>query len=159
MTGALRFAYVVPCLYFSLYDILYWSLGLCFSNSTQLFIFASKKNHKNNELLSLFSTYQSTFLINGSSSFKENIFYKVGLIMYKYSLNILPECKAHLYLRNDSIHEHNTRGCHELKVLPGAKNFSNIRARIWNVLSNKINCDLSMSTFKCNLNYSYCIMS
>ena len=35
--------------------------------------------------------------------------------MYKYSLNLLPECIAHLYLRNDSIHEHNTRGCHELE--------------------------------------------
>ena len=78
-------------------------------------------------------------------------FYKVGLIMYKYSLNLLPECIAHLYLRNDSIHEHNTRGCHELRVLPGAKSFSNISARIWNVLSNKINCDVSMSIFKCNL--------
>ena len=78
-------------------------------------------------------------------------FYKVGLIMYKYSLNLLPECIAHLYLRNDSIHEHNTRGCHELRVLPGAKTFSNISARIWNVLSNKINCDVSMSIFKCNL--------
>ena len=78
-------------------------------------------------------------------------FYKVGLIMYKYSLNLLPECIAHLYLRNDSIHEHNTRGCHELRVFPGAKTFSNISARIWNVLSNKINCDVSMSIFKCNL--------
>ena len=43
-----------------------------------------------------------------------------------------------LYLHNDSIHEHNTRGCYELRVLPGAKTFSNIIARIWNVLSNKI---------------------
>ena len=34
---------------------------------------------------------------------KENIFfYKVRLIMYKYSLNLLPECIAHLYLRNDN---------------------------------------------------------
>ena len=71
--------------------------------------------------------------------------------MYKYSLNLLPECIAHLYLRNDSIHEHNTRGCHELRVLPGAKTFANISARVWNVLSNKINCDVSMSVFKCNL--------
>ena len=78
-------------------------------------------------------------------------FYKVGLIMYKYSLNLLPECIAHLYLRNDSTHEPNTRGCHELRVLPGAKSFSNISARIWNVLSNKINCDVSMSILKCNL--------
>ena len=72
-------------------------------------------------------------------------FYEVGFIMYKYSLNLLPECIAHLYLRNDSIHEHNTRSCHELRVLPGAKSFSNISAQIWNVLSNKINCDVSMS--------------
>ena len=82
---------------------------------------------------------------------RKYFFYKVELIMYKYSLNLLPECIAHLYLRNDSIHEHNTRGCHELRVLPGAKSFSNISARIWNVLSNKINLDVSMSIFKCNL--------
>ena len=42
--------------------------------------------------------------------------YKVGLIMYKYSNNLLPECISLLYLRNDSIHEHNTRGCHQLRV-------------------------------------------
>ena len=41
--------------------------------------------------------------------------------MYKYYLNLLPECIAQLYLRNDSVHEHNTRGCHELRVLPRAK--------------------------------------
>ena len=44
--------------------------------------------------------------------------------MYKYSLNLLPECIAHLRnLRNDSIHEHNTRGCHKLKSTPRCKNF------------------------------------
>ena len=37
------------------------------------------------------------------------------------------------------------------RVFPGAKTFSNISAQIWNVLSNKINCDVSMSIFKCNL--------
>ena len=54
--------------------------------------------------------------------------------MYKYSNNLLPECIAQLYLRNDSINEHNTRGCHLLRVLPCAKTFSNINARIWNDL-------------------------
>ena len=34
---------------------------------------------------------------------------------------------------------------------PVRKSISNISARIWNVLSNKINCDVSMSIFKCNL--------
>ena len=80
-----------------------------------------------------------------------NSWIKVGLIMYKYSNNLLPECISLLYLRNDSIHEHNTRGCHQLRVLHGAKTFSNISARIWNVLTNKFNCDVSMSIFKCKL--------
>ena len=56
--------------------------------------------------------------------------------MYKYSLNLLPECIAHLYLRNDSshmTHEYNTRDCHELRALPGAKTFSNISARTYNM--------------------------
>ena len=73
--------------------------------------------------------------------------------MYKYSLNLLAKCIAHSYLRNDSIHEHNTRGCNALRVLPGAKTFSNISARILNVLSNEINCDVSMSIFKCNFKF------
>ena len=64
--------------------------------------------------------------------------------MYKYSNNLLPECIALLYLRNDSIHEHNTRRCHQLRVLTGAKTFSNISTRIWNGLTNNINCDISM---------------
>ena len=37
------------------------------------------------------ATYQSTFPFNGSSFFQENFFYKVGLILYKYSNNLLPE--------------------------------------------------------------------
>ena len=35
--------------------------------------------------------------------------------------------------------------CHQLRILPGAKTFSNISARIWNVLTNTIDCDVSMS--------------
>ena len=58
--------------------------------------------------------------------------------MYKYCSNLLPECIAHLYLRNDSLSMSTI-----VRVLPGAQ--------IWNVLSNKINCDVSMSIFKCYL--------
>ena len=49
------------------------------------------------------------------------IFYKAGIIMYKYSNNFLPECIALWCLRNNSIHEHNTRGCNQLRELPGVK--------------------------------------
>ena len=50
-----------------------------FWNVLQSFILF-KKNHKINELPSLFSTYQSTL--------EKIFFYKVVLIMYKYSLNL-----------------------------------------------------------------------
>ena len=88
-------------------------------------------------------SYYLAHLINFFFQWKEDIFYNVGLIMYKYSNNLLPKCIAQLHMQNDSIHEHNTRECHLLRVLPGAKTFSNISAPIWNVLSNKINCDVS----------------
>ena len=71
--------------------------------------------------------------------------------MYKYALNLLPKCIAQLHLQNDNIHQHNTRGCHELRVLSGAKTFNNISARIWNVLTNKINRDTLMPIFKCSV--------
>ena len=61
-----------------------------------------------------------------------------------YSNKLSPECIAQLYLRNDSIYEQ----CHLLRVLPDAKTFSNISARIWNVFTNKTNCDVSMPIFK-----------
>ena len=50
--------------------------------------------------------------------------------MHNYSNTLIPECISLLYLRSDSIHEHNTRGWHQLRVLHSAKIFSNISARI-----------------------------
>ena len=38
--------------------------------------------------------------------------------MYKYSNKLLPEYIEQLYLPNDSIHEHYTRRCHQLRVGP-----------------------------------------
>ena len=78
-------------------------------------------------------------------------FHRVGLVIYKYSNHLLPECIAQLYLRNDSIHEHNTRGCQLLRVPLESKTFSSLSARIWNALSLKLNCNVSISLFKRNL--------
>ena len=61
---------------------------------------------------------------------RKYFFHKVRLVMYKYSNHLLPECVVQLYLRNDSIHEHNTRGSQLLRVPPGSKTFSNLSARI-----------------------------
>ena len=78
-------------------------------------------------------------------------FDRVGLVMYTSSNNLLPECIAQLYLRNDSIHEHNTRGCQLLRVPLGSKTFTNLSARIWNVFTQKLNCNVSISLFRRNV--------
>ena len=95
----------------------------------------------------------------GSSSSKETIFYRVGLVMYKYSNHLLPECIAQLYLRNDSIHEHNTRRCQLLRVPLDSKTFSSLSARIWNALSLKLNCNVLILLFKRNLKLFYNTMN
>ena len=71
--------------------------------------------------------------------------------MCKYFNNLLPECIAQLYLRNDSIHEHNTRGSQPLRVPLGSKTFSSLSARIRNALAIKLSCNVSFSLFKRNL--------
>ena len=50
--------------------------------------------------------------------------------MYKYSNNLSLECIAQVYLRNDSIHKNNTRGCQLLRVPLGSKTFSSLSTRI-----------------------------
>ena len=65
----LYYAYIFP---YMIYCIEVW--GCASQTQLNCLFLLQKKNHKNNELLSLFSTYQSTFPINRSSSFKENIF-------------------------------------------------------------------------------------
>ena len=82
---------------------------------------------------------------------REIFFHRVGLVMYEYSNHLLPEYIAQLYLKNDSIHEHNTRGCQLLRVPLDSKTFSSLSARIWNALSLKLNCNVSISLFNRNL--------
>ena len=52
---------------------------------------------------------------------RKTFFYKVELIVYEYSNNLLSEWIALLYFQNDIIHEQNTERCHQLRVLHGEK--------------------------------------
>ena len=58
--------------------------------------------------------------------------------MYRLNNNLLPNYLSQLYERTDSVHDHNTRGCQLLRVPTGTKMFSNMSARVWNVLSKEI---------------------
>ena len=61
-----------------------------------------------------------------------------------HSIVINVAAYSQLYMRNDNIHEHYTRGCELFRVPPGSKPFSTFSARIWNALSHKVNCNVSI---------------
>ena len=69
-------------------------------------------------------------------------------MMYKCHNNLLPCSISQIYAKNDSIHNHNTRCSNLLRVPHGSKSFTNVSARIWNVLSNTIDFDVPISKFK-----------
>ena len=69
-------------------------------------------------------------------------------MMYKFNDNLSPNCLSQLYERADSVHDHNTRGCQLLRVRTGTKTLSNMSARVWNALSNKMDSNTSRAVFK-----------
>ena len=73
-------------------------------------------------------------------------------MVYTYHNNLLPCLISQLYAKNDSIHNHNTRCSNLLRVPHGSKSFTNVSARIWNVLNNIIDFDVPISLLKSLLN-------
>ena len=74
--------------------------------------------------------------------------------MYKYANYLChPPIMNDLYTVNSDIHEHNTRQKHLLHTNKGSTNqfnrsFSNISARVWNVLQKTMDVNVSASIFK-----------
>ena len=71
--------------------------------------------------------------------------------MYKYSINCLPLSLCKLYVKNSTVHQHNTRNCDTLRVSKGTKTFIRIGALVWNTLLRTIVCNGSISYFKTTL--------
>ena len=79
------------------------------------------------------------------------VHYRIGIMMYKYANYLLPPVMNVLYTVNSDIHEHNTRQKHLLHTNKGNqfnRFFSNISARIWNVLQKTMDVNVSASKFK-----------
>ena len=53
-----------------------------------------------------------------------------------------------LYLRNNEIHNYETRNGNKFFIAAGPETFSHVSARIWNALTSKINVNTSISKFK-----------
>ena len=75
-------------------------------------------------------------------------FNRIGLFMYKYTNGILPVVMNELYIKNNEIHSHNTRSSQQYHITSGTEIFSSISARIWNVLSLKMDINISLPKFK-----------
>ena len=80
--------------------------------------------------------------------FKKTCYLRIGLMMYKFHNNLLPNSLSQLYERTNSVHDHNTRGCQLLRVPTGTKIVSNMFVRVWNAVTNNIDSNTSRALFK-----------
>ena len=70
-----------------------------------------------------------------------------GLLIYKLSNGLLPEALNELYIKNNKIHHYPTRNCDKYHGQTSTDSFSNVSARIWNVITN-IDVYISFMQFK-----------
>ena len=73
---------------------------------------------------------------------------QIGIVMYKYCNSLLPDVMNRLYVKNNVIHSYYTRGNNLLRIPRGTVNFTNISARVWNVLDTQINVYVPYHAFK-----------
>ena len=78
------------------------------------------------------------------------VYNRIGIMMYKYSNNLLPPAINDLYVSNNDVHKYSTRQKHLLYVNKSninvyAKSFGNISVRVWNALQSKIDVNVPIS--------------
>ena len=56
-----------------------------------------------------------------------------------------------VYVKNKDIHSHNTTNNNQLRIHRGTVNFTNLSARVWNVLTRNINVYVPYHVFKLKL--------
>ena len=88
-------------------------------------------------------------------SLKRLYSYNIGIFMYKFSKNMLPELFDNFFCNVASVHEHNTRSAclNHIYVkfkgtTRGQKAFSYSGACIWNLILSRIETDCAIGTFK-----------
>ena len=69
---------------------------------------------------------------------------RVGIVMFNFSCNMLPDPIDKLYFKNKDYRSHNARIKNYLKVPAGTKNFTPNSARIWNSVSTKMDVNLHL---------------
>ena len=74
---------------------------------------------------------------------------RIGIVMYKFNYGFLPEVLNTMYRKNSEIYSYNTRSKDMFRISSGTQTFSNISARIWNLLVLVVvNFDINVSLIK-----------
>ena len=78
---------------------------------------------------------------------------RTSVFMFKLMNNMLPNAMNSLIVINNDTHHYNTRQNHHLcgsrpTCIPVVNSFSNRSVQIWNVISSKLNINVSLYTFK-----------
>ena len=71
--------------------------------------------------------------------------------MYTFYNGMLPDVINNLYKKNKDVHTYYTRGSNLLRIPRGTLNFTNVSARVWNVIMLKINVHVPFHMFKRNV--------
>ena len=87
---------------------------------------------------------------------KQLVVNKIGIMMYKYANNLLPQVINDMYTTNSDVHNYTTRQKHLLNVNKSniniySKSYVNTSARIWNAMQSEIEVNVSISKFKISL--------
>ena len=85
--------------------------------------------------------------------FKKLVIHRIALLMFKYSIGVLPTPIHSLFTRNDDYHHYNTRNRDSLLIARGNsesvyKIFSYCAIKIWNHIRRNIDTTVSYSSFK-----------
>ena len=96
---------------------------------------------------------KNLFLDTNILPFKKLVIHRIGIQMFKFNLGLSPVALNNLFVHNSNIHNYNTRNKNKLRSAIGRhkfiyKNFRFISVHIWNNITDKIDTDSSLLTFK-----------
>ena len=132
-----------------MFNILYRSLGMCDKSHLQSLFILRKKIVKVMTFTPYLQHSAPTFNSLELLPIKKVFVNRAAIVMCKISCDMLPETMAKLvYSKHKDHHTHNTRGKNLLRIPAGTIFFTFNSARIWNVISSKIDIKVNLVKFK-----------
>ena len=130
-------------------------MGHSISNSFTTAIFSAEKGCQTYNLFTLLSTHTTSISELVNITVDKLILNQIGIVMYKYCNGLLPNVMNRLYVKNKYIHSHNTRNNNLLKIHRGTANFTNLSARVWNILTRTLNVYVPYHIYKLKLKFYF----